>query len=99
MERERLLPICQQCLHRKMNFKIGLVCGLTDKFADFHVSCPTFEQDPIARQERNKRTLSEKTFAEKHIRINRKIPRSINLIIGILSAILTLISIVMMFAS
>jgi hypothetical protein len=99
MERKRLLPICQQCLHRKMDFKIGLVCGLTDKFADFHISCPTFEQDPIARQERNKRTISEKTFTEKHIRINRKIPRAINFIIGILSAIITLISLMMAFAS
>ena len=98
MERERLLPICQQCLHRKMDFKIGLVCGLTDKFADFHISCPTFEQDPIAREERNKRTLSEKTFVEKHIRISRKSKRTINFVIGILSAIISIISIIVALA-
>lgn len=71
-----------------MNFKIGLVCNLTYKFADFHISCPTFEQNAIARQERNKRTLSEKIFSEKHIRINQKSTRTIDFIIGILSAII-----------
>ena len=45
MEREKQLEFCKQCSHRKMNFKVGLLCGLTDKMADFEIACPDFVED------------------------------------------------------
>ena len=45
MERRDQVKICQQCKHRKMNFSRGLLCGLTDEFADFEGSCESFEKD------------------------------------------------------
>ena len=45
MERRDQVKICQQCKLRKMNFSRGLLCGLTDEFADFEGSCESFEKD------------------------------------------------------
>ena len=45
MERNEHLEFCKICIHRKMNFKIGLTCGLTNEIADFDDSCPNFEID------------------------------------------------------
>lgn len=49
MEREKQLEFCKQCSHRKMDFKVGLLCGLTDKRADFKIVCPDFVEDPVER--------------------------------------------------
>lgn len=49
MEREKQLEFCKQCSHRKMDFKVGLLCGLTDKMADFEIACPNYVEDPVAK--------------------------------------------------
>lgn len=45
MNRSEHLEICQQCQHRKMDFKKGLLCGLSNKLADFEDNCPYFKVD------------------------------------------------------
>ncbi len=45
MDRKDQLKICQQCKHRKMDFSRGLLCGLTNEFADFEDSCSSFKED------------------------------------------------------
>ncbi len=43
--REHHLKYCQVCKHRKMDLQKGLLCGLTNEFADFDDECPTFDKD------------------------------------------------------
>ncbi|WP_196887549.1 hypothetical protein [Aureivirga sp. CE67] len=47
MTRQEHLKFCERCIHRKLNLKIGLVCDLTDKHADFEKECENFELDTI----------------------------------------------------
>lgn len=42
MTRDEQLVFCKKCVNRKMNMQQGLLCGLTDKKADFEESCPNF---------------------------------------------------------
>lgn len=45
MTREEHLKFCKTCVNRKADFKIGLICGLTDKIADFEEECQYYEKD------------------------------------------------------
>ncbi len=45
MERSEQVKICQQCKNRKMDLGKGLLCGLTNQFADFEETCPDFVDD------------------------------------------------------
>ena len=45
MTREEQLKSCTICTHRCMDIHKGVLCGLTNEFADFEGSCPNFEQD------------------------------------------------------
>lgn len=45
MTRDEHLKFCKVCLHRKPNMQLGLLCGLTDKMANFDPSCSNFEKD------------------------------------------------------
>lgn len=36
---------CTICTHRKVDFSVGVICGLTDKKADFEDSCEHFVKD------------------------------------------------------
>ncbi len=47
MIREEHLEYCSVCLHRKMDMKKGLLCGLTQEYADFDTSCEQYEQEHI----------------------------------------------------
>lgn len=53
MTREEQLKSCTICTHRCMDMHKGLLCGLTNEFADFESSYPNFEQDEkeIQKQE------------------------------------------------
>ena len=44
-ERSEQLKICQTCTNRKMDFSRGLLCGLTEEFADFEDNCEQFVAD------------------------------------------------------
>lgn len=45
MKREEHLRFCKTCTNRKPNFQVGLVCGLTDKIADFENNCEFYSED------------------------------------------------------
>lgn len=53
MTREEQLKSCTICTHRCMDIHKGVLCGLTNEFADFEDSCPNFERDEkeIQKQE------------------------------------------------
>jgi hypothetical protein len=42
MTRAEHLTFCEKCTHRKKDFQQGILCGLTDRKADFEVSCNDF---------------------------------------------------------
>ena len=42
MTREEQLVFCKKCKHGTINFKRGLLCGLTNELATFETSCPDF---------------------------------------------------------
>jgi len=64
MNRNDRLKICQTCRHRKMDFQRGLLCGLTNEFANFERSCDTFEEDVKAKVEieKNDKKVGLKIF-------------------------------------
>lgn len=45
MTREEYIKICSTCTNRKFNPKQGIICGLTDRPADFELSCPNYNED------------------------------------------------------
>lgn len=51
MNRQQQLQWCQKCKHRKMNMQRGLLCGLTDEFANFETECKDFDKDVVRDQE------------------------------------------------
>ncbi|WP_445749881.1 hypothetical protein [Polaribacter sp.] len=48
MKREEHLKFCKVCLNREFNYNKGLLCGLTNKLADFENECKNFEKDSEA---------------------------------------------------
>lgn len=56
--REQHLEFCKVCTLRKMNFKRGLLCSLTDEMADFDITCPTYIQDDQAVEAEFKRKMA-----------------------------------------
>lgn len=45
MTRAQQLVFCKKCIHRSLDFHKGLLCGLTQKPADFDKECPNFKID------------------------------------------------------
>lgn len=45
MTREEYIKICSVCTNRKFNPKEGIICGLTEKPANFELSCPDYNED------------------------------------------------------
>jgi uncharacterized RDD family membrane protein YckC len=50
MTRNERLAYCKVCQNRKFDFKEGIICKLTDKQADFEVSCNNYLLDQNARE-------------------------------------------------
>nr|WP_299384459.1 hypothetical protein [Allomuricauda sp.] len=44
-QRKRHLAFCKICKHRILSFEEGIICGLTQKLANFEASCPTYLLD------------------------------------------------------
>ncbi len=59
MTRSEHLSFCSVCTNRKFTTEVGFICSLTDKKADFDISCPHFTLDSPAKQERNKKYIDE----------------------------------------
>lgn len=64
MTRVERLAFCKTCANRKLDIKVGLICSLTGKVADFEKDCPDYNKDEkVAKQEIEKK--KEKEVAEK----------------------------------
>lgn len=45
MTQQAQLVYCKKCLNRKMDLKLGIICNLTNKKADFKNECISFKKD------------------------------------------------------
>lgn len=45
MKREEHIKFCEICSNKKFDFKVGVICGLTMKVADFEESCDDFVEN------------------------------------------------------
>lgn len=65
LSREQHLQFCKVCTNRKMDPEKGLVCGLTDEYADFEDSCESFTQDvELMRKNQIKRKEERKEMMQ-----------------------------------
>lgn len=68
MTRSDYVQVCSQCKNRKFDRYHGVVCGLTDKIADFQSTCPSYSKDVnliIHRSKLPQRTV-DKAAGKKH---------------------------------
>ncbi len=52
MNRDQHLEFCRRCLNRKFDGQQGIICGLTNRIADFENSCPSFSLDESVKIEK-----------------------------------------------
>lgn len=64
MNRQDYVRICRQCQNSKMDFKLGIVCGLTGKHANFIGSCEHFIADEVEVQKEFERKEKERELLE-----------------------------------
>lgn len=50
MTRDEQLEFCRVCKNQKFDPKIGTICNLTDRVADFDGSCAYYEEDQILKE-------------------------------------------------
>jgi len=50
MTRQQHLHFCKICNNRKKDLNLGIVCGLTDRLADFENECATFQENGLFKQ-------------------------------------------------
>lgn len=51
MTREEQLSYCKICENQKFDLNQGIICGLTNKRADFKEECPSFVEDSLLKIE------------------------------------------------
>ncbi|MCH2199314.1 MAG: hypothetical protein MK081_11065 [Flavobacteriales bacterium] len=71
MTREQRLESCRICRHKKPNLERGMLCALTDDYANFEGKCETFELDEYAAraQERDKKRHAEALVSEENNKV------------------------------
>ncbi len=47
MDRNERLKLCKKCVNKKKDFKIGIICSLTNEKANFETSCDEFKDDGL----------------------------------------------------
>lgn len=57
MERSENLEFCKKCINRKFDPAQGIICGLTQKVADFEDNCENFSLDESAREKTHRDEL------------------------------------------
>lgn len=67
MTREEMLKFCSVCKNRKMDLKRGLVCSLTDDYADFDPVCENYSQDIEEKHRKTVEKEVDKKEREKEI--------------------------------
>jgi hypothetical protein len=82
-----------------MNFKVGLLCGLTDKMADFEIACSDFVEDPVLKEERLRQQEALRQFYLEEARIEQEEKKPLNVIMRIISIIISIIGLIIAFAS
>ena len=50
MTRKEQIVFCKMCEHQKKDLDRGIICGLTNKLADFQDSCNSFIENPELRK-------------------------------------------------
>ncbi|WP_394751174.1 RDD family protein [Spongiimicrobium salis] len=50
MTRQQHLEFCKVCTHQKKDLEQGIVCGLTDRIADFEGNCASFVEDTMRKE-------------------------------------------------
>lgn len=98
MTREEHLKFCKKCINREMDMKIGLICNLTNKIANFDKNCESYKEDKsILKTLNDEETLehdivlsklSEKDIENFKSEQNYKDAVLVGLIIGIVGALL-----------
>lgn len=98
MTREEQLKQCKNCLNRKLDMNLGLLCELTGRKADFEGECSSFKRDDTVVER-----IDDTETLENHAVINKLSERNIalfkseqdypkalltGLIVGLLGAIL-----------
>lgn len=68
MTREDRLRLCKTCIHKKADFNRGMLCGRTNEYAEFEVSCRYYEMQPNLLQEKLPE-VKTKVFTEARIKI------------------------------
>ncbi len=58
MTREERLESCRICTNRKLDWNLGLLCGLTKEMADFENECESFSIDKDEKEYILKRDLA-----------------------------------------
>jgi len=65
MTRSEQLKFCKKCFNRKMDLQQGLLCGLTNRKADFQDTCENFQRDESVKDEVRPEVNNEKSPMEK----------------------------------
>lgn len=82
MTREERLKFCSICKHQHMDMKRGIVCSLTNEYADFEENCEKYEpSDEFLKQQRAKTIVSrlkgkytaENTFKEQYLKLKEEL--------------------------
>ena len=50
MTRDEHLEYCRVCKNQKFDPKIGLICRITDRVADFNEYCSNYEEDAVIKE-------------------------------------------------
>ncbi len=53
MTRDEQLEFCKVCKNQKFDARIGIICSITDRVADFTESCKNFEEDFVLKGKHN----------------------------------------------
>jgi hypothetical protein len=55
MTQEEKLQYCKVCVHKKMDFQQGLLCGLTNEKPSFDMFCRDYERDVASEKKQKER--------------------------------------------
>lgn len=98
MTREQQLKFCKKCTNRRLDMKVGLLCNLTGKMADFENECKSFNLDETVVEkiddteavEHNEvlNKLSDKNLEK--FKSEQELPKAIitGIIVGVIGALL-----------
>ncbi|WP_196894770.1 hypothetical protein [Aureivirga marina] len=91
MTRKEHLRFCERCIKRELNMKIGLVCNLTGKHADFEKECENYELDTTVVETKNEteeldHEVAMSRLSEENI---EKFKEEQNFSLGLMTSIIT----------